>query len=255
MENTLHPQPLDAIMIEYGLTNADLVKASTEQLTFKMVQKGRRGRRLTSNIQDKILTALMTAKPELKLRRRDLFRYEPNETVVEQIRSAIAQVRAKQIKYPQFVELLSQAGITAYLAEVGPNRITFYGTAGKAHTEQGSEISQTSPGRFDETALRLAITDAQKEAIDHPTFLKRIYEAGIATYEVNVRNRKIEYRGARDSYKENIPLPGEANLAVQAKPAEKKPFKKKKDAVGGMTRKARLALNKRRFQKTRKKRT
>lgn len=55
------PQPLEAVMLRHGLTPADLVKASTEQLSFKMVQKGRKGRRLTPNIQKKILNALRRA--------------------------------------------------------------------------------------------------------------------------------------------------------------------------------------------------
>ncbi len=48
-------------MIELGLQNHDLVAASAEQLTHKMVQKGRKGRRLTRNIQEKILRALNKA--------------------------------------------------------------------------------------------------------------------------------------------------------------------------------------------------
>ena len=54
-------QPLDDLMIALGLDNHDLVDASTEQLTHKMVQKGRKGRRLTRNVQLKILHALQTA--------------------------------------------------------------------------------------------------------------------------------------------------------------------------------------------------
>ncbi len=50
--------PLDELMTELGLSNADLVKASTEQLTFKMVQKARKGKPLTPNVQNKILAAL-----------------------------------------------------------------------------------------------------------------------------------------------------------------------------------------------------
>jgi hypothetical protein len=69
------PQPLDEWMTKLGLVNADLVNASTEQLTFKMVQKGRKGRRLTPNVQAKILRALLTVKTDLKLKLRDLFRY------------------------------------------------------------------------------------------------------------------------------------------------------------------------------------
>ena len=51
-------QPLDAIMTRLGLANADLVRASKEQLTHKVVQKGRKGRRLTPNARWKILEAL-----------------------------------------------------------------------------------------------------------------------------------------------------------------------------------------------------
>ncbi len=54
-------QPLDELMNLLGLNNHDLVAASTEQLTHKMVQKGRKGRPLTRNIQTKILRALQTA--------------------------------------------------------------------------------------------------------------------------------------------------------------------------------------------------
>ena len=55
------PQPLNEVMERLGLTNADLVAASTRQLSFKMLQKGRKGRRLTAHAQKKILTALQAA--------------------------------------------------------------------------------------------------------------------------------------------------------------------------------------------------
>jgi len=68
-------QPIDGLMTELGLTNADLVKASTEMLTFKMVQKARKGRRLTLNIQQKILNAIRAARPEKNITHKDLFNY------------------------------------------------------------------------------------------------------------------------------------------------------------------------------------
>ena len=40
-------QPLDGLMTALELANNDLVAASTEQLTHKMVAKGRRGRWLS----------------------------------------------------------------------------------------------------------------------------------------------------------------------------------------------------------------
>lgn len=71
----LGPQPLDKIMEQQGLSNHDLVAASTEGLTHKQVNKGRKGRRLTRNIQDKIAVALSAAcgRP---VGREELFKYE-----------------------------------------------------------------------------------------------------------------------------------------------------------------------------------
>ena len=49
---------LDDVLKARGLDNSDLVKASTEQLTFKQVQKARTGCRVTAKIQGKITRAL-----------------------------------------------------------------------------------------------------------------------------------------------------------------------------------------------------
>ncbi len=97
MENENIPQPFDALMTRLGLTNADLVHASTQQLSFKMVQKGRRGRRLTPNIQSKILTALLAVKPDLNLRRGDLFRYEMVPPSIPDIESVAPKVEEKKV--------------------------------------------------------------------------------------------------------------------------------------------------------------
>ena len=54
----LGTQPLDEIMKSGNVSNHDLVAASTEQLTHKMVARGRKGRRLKRKVQLKILDAL-----------------------------------------------------------------------------------------------------------------------------------------------------------------------------------------------------
>jgi len=51
-------QPLAHIMVENGLKGHDLVAHSTEQITFKMVSRACKGRRLTSHVKLKILNAL-----------------------------------------------------------------------------------------------------------------------------------------------------------------------------------------------------
>ena len=73
--NDLGVQPLDVLMTRHGLTNHDLVAVSTEQLSHKMVQKARKGRRLTPRAKTKILNAMHTALPEQKFAHRDLFNY------------------------------------------------------------------------------------------------------------------------------------------------------------------------------------
>ncbi|MAS96567.1 MAG: hypothetical protein CMO55_25540 [Verrucomicrobiales bacterium] len=73
------PQPLDTLLDELGISNNDLVGASTEQLTHKQVQKARKGRQVTPNIQGKILKALNDILREQGAERlylnRDLFSY------------------------------------------------------------------------------------------------------------------------------------------------------------------------------------
>ena len=67
-------QPLEALMQEFDLENGDLVDASTEQVTYKMVAKGRKGRWLTPNIREKLCRAFNAASGQ-SLKPEDLFNY------------------------------------------------------------------------------------------------------------------------------------------------------------------------------------
>lgn len=72
----LGTQPLERLMAELGLSGHDLVGASGEQLTHKMVAKARRGRRVTPNVKQKILNALNRARPrDPPFRLDELFTY------------------------------------------------------------------------------------------------------------------------------------------------------------------------------------
>jgi hypothetical protein len=70
----LGQQPIATIMTEYGLKSSDLVSNSGEQLTYKMVSRAVKGRRLTPNVQHKLLNALNKASGK-KYRIDDLFNY------------------------------------------------------------------------------------------------------------------------------------------------------------------------------------
>ena len=74
VERDLGEQPLTRILIELKLKSHDLVAASTEQITHKMVVRGCKGRRLTRNVQGKLLRALNAA-TEKSYSLADLFSY------------------------------------------------------------------------------------------------------------------------------------------------------------------------------------
>lgn len=74
IERDLGEQPLAALMTARNLKAHDLVAASTEQITHKMVARATKGRRLTPNVQGKIHRALQNATGET-FRLAELFNY------------------------------------------------------------------------------------------------------------------------------------------------------------------------------------
>ena len=61
MERNLNEQPIARILVENKLTNSDLISASTENITYKMLARACKGRRLTPHVQVKICNALNRA--------------------------------------------------------------------------------------------------------------------------------------------------------------------------------------------------
>lgn len=74
LERNLGVQPIAPLLAGLGLKPHDLVAASVEQITHKMVARACKGRRLTPNVQGKILRAL-TARTGTAYRLEDLFNY------------------------------------------------------------------------------------------------------------------------------------------------------------------------------------
>jgi hypothetical protein len=74
IERNLGEQPIGKILEEHGLKAHDIVAASEVQMTHKMVSKAVKGRRLTPNVQNKILNALNKVTGE-NFKLSDLFNY------------------------------------------------------------------------------------------------------------------------------------------------------------------------------------
>ena len=67
-------QPIATILSEHQITNHQVVEASTEQLTHKMMAKACRGRFLSSKVRQKILRAVNKVTGE-QFKLSDLFTY------------------------------------------------------------------------------------------------------------------------------------------------------------------------------------
>lgn len=76
IERNLGEQPILRLLQEHGLKAHDLVAASTEQITHKMVARACKGRKLTLNTQSKVLRALNRATGK-NFSLSDLFNYQP----------------------------------------------------------------------------------------------------------------------------------------------------------------------------------
>lgn len=76
VERDLGQQPIALLMEQSGLKATDLVDASSEQITHKMVSRAIKGRRLTANTMGKVHRALDKATGSTH-QRSDLFNYEP----------------------------------------------------------------------------------------------------------------------------------------------------------------------------------
>ncbi len=74
VKRDLGEQPIAGIMARLGLRPGDLVEKSTRQLSYKMVSRAVKGRRLTPRAQYKIRDALNRA-AEANYALKDLFTY------------------------------------------------------------------------------------------------------------------------------------------------------------------------------------
>ncbi len=76
IEMNVGVQPLDAIMTEKEIKNTDLVKVAPPGfITHKQIQKGRKGRRLSMHLQQKVLDTLNIDSASESYEWADLFTY------------------------------------------------------------------------------------------------------------------------------------------------------------------------------------
>jgi uncharacterized protein YbcV (DUF1398 family) len=126
------------------------------------------------------------------------------------VEAAIVKARQSEITYPQFVGLLSEAGVRTYHVDV-PSHTVVYRNGEEAHTEHGQPVvpeDARTPALFDESGVKAAIAGNQQGKGDYLTFLRQIWASGVVGYDVDLGARTVTYRGAAgEVYVEAIPSP------------------------------------------------
>ena len=126
------------------------------------------------------------------------------------VEAALGRARGGGITYPQFVQLLIDAGVTSYHVDVATHAISFRRGADEIHAERGAPTAPPGarPAPFSQDGLGAAIRENQQGKSTHPVFLQRIWAAGVTAYDVDLTGRMITYRGARgETHAERIAQP------------------------------------------------
>ncbi|WP_391560302.1 DUF1398 family protein [Robertmurraya sp.] len=98
-----------------------------------------------------------------------------------------------EINFPQFLEELSQQGINEYEIEVATGQATYRG--GHSEFKTDSQVSLVISDEFNRNKALEAIANISLPFLD---FLKEMAGAGIVTYRVYIREKKVIYIGIRE---------------------------------------------------------
>jgi uncharacterized protein YbcV (DUF1398 family) len=109
--------------------------------------------------------------------------------------------------FSQVVGRLSGAGVASYTADLMKLRNTYHGADGETYDEALPLADGPSIGAaFDPARVAATVKAIQRAEIGYAEFLRRIMDAGCASYAVFIRGRKAMYFGRDgDFYTEPFP--------------------------------------------------
>jgi uncharacterized protein YbcV (DUF1398 family) len=132
--------------------------------------------------------------------------WEANMFDKEKILEIIQTSREEKWPYPRVFEALKHAGVESYEVNVATHEVVYHGhNQNMIEKSTGNEGLLTVAPHFSLSNLQQAILRNQKDA-HYPRFLQDIAAAGVACYEVNMKQRKVIYSGKnKEQYAEAIP--------------------------------------------------
>lgn len=109
--------------------------------------------------------------------------------------------------FPEVVQVLREAGVERYHADLVRHEMTYYDDEGEVFTVRPDyHLSSAVPASADLAKVRAAIAAIQQRQIGYVEFLRLILAAGIVEYFVFLAGRRAVYVGRQgDSHVEWFP--------------------------------------------------
>jgi uncharacterized protein YbcV (DUF1398 family) len=128
-----------------------------------------------------------------------------NEEAVKEVYKKAAE---RNWTYPEIFNALRDIGIERYETNVLTHEITYVG-GGSSYTQlapNGFQTLELGP-KFDEAALKKALSRVQNRETNYIQFLGEIAAAGVPFYRVDMKPRTVTYHGKNriDKLVEKVP--------------------------------------------------
>ena len=120
------------------------------------------------------------------------------------IDQAIHLAQKGKITFPEYVKMIAGVGVEKYSVNVASHIIVYEGADRKITKKLPCDILYVAE-TFDEKVLKGIIGAVQRKEIDYPVFIKRIAQAGVEAYDVDIKGKAVTYKGRVKSYIEPFP--------------------------------------------------
>ncbi len=105
--------------------------------------------------------------------------------------------QAGNLKFPEVVGMMIEAGVESYCADYVKREDTFYMPDGQTFVLPMQLPPVPIAGNFSPAALLAAIRGAQRDEVRYPEFLRLSLAAGVVAYRVFVTGRRAVYWGRK----------------------------------------------------------
>jgi uncharacterized protein YbcV (DUF1398 family) len=124
----------------------------------------------------------------------------------ELMQRALRGSEAGELRFPEVIGMLQEAGVESYQVDFLRGDDTFYLPDGRIHAE-AIPVGEVA-AEFSRDGVVDAIRGAQADRIRYPEFVRRILNAGVAAYRVHLTGKRAVYVGRKgEMHVEEFPKP------------------------------------------------